>query len=106
MGFAIINHPFWGTPIYGNSMKLLYPLIRIHCCFGALHWAPIELAQAKLGKGKQKLSVSWTNTGWCVRIENPEVNFYYTMWRVLWFVVDEYSWYLYLISISHIYIYI
>ena len=21
IGFSIINHPFWGTPIFGNTMK-------------------------------------------------------------------------------------
>ena len=27
IGFSIINHPFWGTPIFGNTqMRLLYGL--------------------------------------------------------------------------------
>ena len=26
IGFSIINHPFWGTPIFGNTHIVSYPL--------------------------------------------------------------------------------
>ena len=24
IGFSIINHPFWGTPIFGNTQKVIH----------------------------------------------------------------------------------
>ena len=31
IGFSIINHPFWGTPIFGNSH--IYIIIYICCIY-------------------------------------------------------------------------
>ena len=36
IGFSIINHPFWGTPIFGNTHMFLDSL-RLSFCFGAEH---------------------------------------------------------------------
>ena len=43
IGFSIINHPFWGTPIFGNTHISIYRIgthnyhvRKIKCCKGAL----------------------------------------------------------------------
>ena len=35
IGFSLINHPFWGTTIFGNT-HIIY---RIWCCFNKLNWS-------------------------------------------------------------------
>ena len=30
IGFSVINHPFWGTPIFGNTMKNPYTTMHFH----------------------------------------------------------------------------
>ena len=35
IGFSIINHPFWGTPIFGNThMNLVCPFSGVFVCGG------------------------------------------------------------------------
>ena len=31
IGFSIINHPFWGTPIFGNIHMFLVKFYEIYC---------------------------------------------------------------------------
>ncbi len=44
MGFSIINHPFWGTPIFGNIhiIPYIYIYIYIRVCY--LKWAVFPLS--------------------------------------------------------------
>ena len=29
-GFSIINHPFWGTPIFGNTHIVITPIVGVY----------------------------------------------------------------------------
>ena len=45
IGFSIINHPFWGTPSFGNTHLLLYQAMSI-CCWFFL-WEFLSFSKSK-----------------------------------------------------------
>ena len=38
IGFSIINHPFWGTPIFGNTYIYIYLYPVSICVYFPLQW--------------------------------------------------------------------
>ena len=50
IGFFIINHPFWGTPIFGNTYILLMPppLRQGLLVINGAKWGPYKLTKNKL----------------------------------------------------------
>ena len=47
IGFSIINHPFWGTPIFGNTQMVLFKGFSIlQFCRGSV----LQLGQKGVGK--------------------------------------------------------
>ena len=40
IGFSIINHPFWGTPIFGNTHIYIYGMNVHHCLIILPRWLP------------------------------------------------------------------
>ena len=33
IGYSLINHPFWGTPIFGNTHIIYFPMCLFHVLF-------------------------------------------------------------------------
>ena len=56
IGFSIINHPFWGTPIFGNTQIDLSSLqIEVWTCFAKKwHYSKKVGTAAKLKKNTLK----------------------------------------------------
>ena len=53
IGFSIINHPFWGTPIFGNiHINLKAKLQTTHSFFQTFH---LQAAKITLEVGKKVL---------------------------------------------------
>ena len=46
IGFSIINHPFWGTPIFGNIHIMIYRIHEESCSF-AWHSGDFVMRQAE-----------------------------------------------------------
>ena len=59
IGFSIINHPFWGTPIFGNThiripIKTNQDSQRLHIRFGFRQSAPQSLLNDLLSRGADR----------------------------------------------------
>jgi len=72
IGFSIINHPFWGTFIFGNthvgSHGVYYPAIRLHrgtCSFQVKDPVTGTLAPFNvLGESFAAAEPEWLKEGW------------------------------------------
>ncbi len=42
IGFSIINHPFWGTPIFGNIQLITGPPLRPNCFVPSIFLAELQ----------------------------------------------------------------
>ena len=67
IGFSIINHPFWGTPIFGNthmfscvSTPLQYPLLFLpRCTRYCVFWIAYQVVAWQLEKPKDSVWEDW-----------------------------------------------
>ena len=61
IGFSILNHPFWGTPIFGNT----HMAYMVSPCFTDLHYSLKWLAGDYMARGASLLlcRVSWCGLG-------------------------------------------
>ena len=63
-GFSIINHPFWGTPIFGNTPIMLYQFI----CSIALPCLEMSTSWHSIGNKLCGSGISWNAPGYhCFR---------------------------------------
>ena len=77
IGFSIIHHPFWGTPIFGNT----HMRTRQKCWWRSLYVRRSFVLKVAPNYGKQ---CWWTTKSDTLQLQYLEIQLVHLCWRWLW----------------------